>query len=601
MKQPQVNLKIAFWIFFFVLTAGFAGSHPVMAQIPVGENDLKAEIVWAEHNGKNYQIYQSSYKNGIWSAKNPLTNNDLLNTTPTIDAGDDGVTWVVWSAASNAGSDLYYSVFNGNTWSYPTKIPSPFSSNTSPSIMIDDNNTPWLVWAGFDGQDDDIFFSYWNGTNWETPSRINKNDADPDTVPAIWKSADGSIRVRWSGYDKNGFHNPITVWSETGWSDEIEDTENEYDTIMKKVAGVMPDLPEFVKNPVLAAIYLKANDEKRTFRIHDMTEERQGEAADPLFSMPAQPLAGEDIIIGFGDSITQGTPYVNSHGEGRRVGGYEPHLEAMTQGVGWQTQILNYGVAGETSMEGYYRINGVLGSHRAKYILILEGTNDIVFGISPNSTIQYLNGMIDISRLHNVLPVLATLTPDTNNLEKNIPFDYNPEIIRLAAEKKVPLADQYMAMAPYWSILTSDGVHPNDEGYKAMAYTWLDALPEIMVTTLDATDIVEDTVVFNGRVNPHGYPTISYFEYGPDENFGSQTAVVDVGSGDIDVPISIEVDGLSEDASYLFRLVASNDYITAKGGTVASQTTTPPSSPPSSPSSSPSSSSSGCFIVTAAF
>ncbi len=245
-------------------------------------------------------------------------------------------------------------------------------------------------------------------------------------------------------------------------------------------------------------------------------------------------------------------------------------------------------MGGESTLSGLQRIGSVLSRYTAKYVLILEGTNDLeYYGISLASTLRHLDAMVDISRQYNVIPVLATLTPDTKNSRRDIPTVYNPEIVRLASAKKVPLADQYTAMAPNWHSLTSDGLHPNNAGYQVMASEWFDTLPELTAITLDATDVAESSVVFNGSVNPKGYPTRCFFEYGYDANFGGQTAVVDIGPEKTDIPVSIGADNLSENSTYYFRLVAYNDYLTVKGNTLALQTLE--------------SSSGGCFIATAAF
>ncbi len=337
MKHTATNITIASRIFFIIFALVLAGSHSIGAQNVPRENGLKAKIVWAENDGKNFQIYYSSYKDRIWTTKVALTNDNLMNTTPVIDVGNDGVVWVIWSVVSGATSDLYYCFFDGSAWSYPSKIPTPFSSNTSPSVLVAPDNVPWVVWAGFDGKDDDIFLSRWNGTSWETPSRVNRNDTDPDIVPTIWKNSGGSICVKWSGYTEKAYRNYVAEYTGEKWNEEREETGGEYHSIMEKLAGVMPDLPGFVKNLELAAVHLEVNGEKNAFRLRDMIDENRERTLSQTTETSEQTLAGEEIIIGFGDSITQGIPYVNSYGEGRRVGGYEPHLEALTQGTGWQT------------------------------------------------------------------------------------------------------------------------------------------------------------------------------------------------------------------------------------------------------------------------
>jgi lysophospholipase L1-like esterase len=184
--------------------------------------------------------------------------------------------------------------------------------------------------------------------------------------------------------------------------------------------------------------------------------------------------ASGEVITAFGDSITQGYPFILEPGGGRRIGGYEPELEVFFNEIGIPIIVLNYGAAGEITPWGLSRIDRVLAESQADYILILEGTNDFFHGISVNTTIFNLGLMIDKSRAHNVEPIIATLSPDLRSNNKRVEINYNPHILRLASQKGVLLADQYSALAgKSWDV---DGLHPNEYGYRLMAREWFDAL-----------------------------------------------------------------------------------------------------------------------------
>ena len=191
--------------------------------------------------------------------------------------------------------------------------------------------------------------------------------------------------------------------------------------------------------------------------------------------------ASGEIITAFGDSITQGYPYILEPGNGRRVGGYEPELEAFFNEIGIPVFVLNYGIAGEITPRGVSRIDRVLAESQADYILILEGTNDYFYGISVNTTIFNLGLMIDISRAYNVEPIIATLSPDLRSNGKSVEVNYNPDIRRLARRKGVILVDQYSALeGKDWDI---DGLHPDEYGYRIMAREWFHALSSLIHTT----------------------------------------------------------------------------------------------------------------------
>ncbi len=199
--------------------------------------------------------------------------------------------------------------------------------------------------------------------------------------------------------------------------------------------------------------------------------------------------ARDKVIIGFGDSITEGFWEITDHTQGARVGGYEPDLEALTDEINNHYDVLNYGIGGERtavphgiSSGGYNRLkNSVLPAQpNAEYILIMEGTNDIWSGISRETTIYTLGLMIDKAITYGIIPILATLTPDTRagiSEFKNVP-DYNNRITQLASDKNVVLADFYTPMITEWEskYSHSDLIHPSREGFEKIAEIWFEAL-----------------------------------------------------------------------------------------------------------------------------
>ena len=190
------------------------------------------------------------------------------------------------------------------------------------------------------------------------------------------------------------------------------------------------------------------------------------------------------VIIGFGDSIAKGTPYVKEHkGDGRRVGGYEPTLEDLILNEKGRTSyVLNYGIGGENTLLGADRLGEVLDKHtEAQYVLILEGTNDPGLW-SAKTTAHNLGWMVNSSRKRNVVPIIGTLLPDTSKKgdNKNISGELNPAIWELAKEKDVIVADLWTATVDNWEDLNYDGTHPNWAGYDVIAKTYMKVLPITM-------------------------------------------------------------------------------------------------------------------------
>uniref|UniRef100_A0A7C4RQQ7 SGNH/GDSL hydrolase family protein n=1 Tax=Desulfatirhabdium butyrativorans TaxID=340467 RepID=A0A7C4RQQ7_9BACT len=197
--------------------------------------------------------------------------------------------------------------------------------------------------------------------------------------------------------------------------------------------------------------------------------------AKALLSKTGRSSYSPMVVIGFGDSITVGYPYVTGSGDGRRIGGYEPKLEVLLRAKVGRWRVLNYGLEGETTIGGVDRIGSVVAGRKRAHLLLLEGTNDFVWGISSETTVYNLGVMIDIAKNAGLTPIVSTLTPDSQpaiGSLKNIPNTYNPAIAALAEEKDVALCDQYAALIQNWDNWTYDDLHPNDAGYQVMADTW---------------------------------------------------------------------------------------------------------------------------------
>jgi hypothetical protein len=94
-----------------------------------------------------------------------------------------------------------------------------------------------------------------------------------------------------------------------------------------------------------------------------------------------------------------------------------------------------------------------------------------------------------------------------------------------------------------------------------------------VVETKPATAIAKTTVTLNGNVNPNGAETKYHFQYGTTGLFGKNTAEYTLGAGTSNVPVSVNVTGLTENEQYYFRLVATNVDGTTDGARETFKTT----------------------------
>lgn len=200
------------------------------------------------------------------------------------------------------------------------------------------------------------------------------------------------------------------------------------------------------------------------------------------------PSAGRCLeILTYGDSITQGlqrtsglilygvTSPVNG---AANIGGYQPYLNNILDQNIESSNAYNWGVSGETSLGGLGRIESVLSSRVADYILILYGANDLNAGISASATKANVKSMVQKCRQYNVVPILSELTP-YNSFTSQVPYLYNPAIRALAEEENTTIVLMYENMIKGWNSIpyhSGDGLHLSDLGYVVMSNYWFEAI-----------------------------------------------------------------------------------------------------------------------------
>jgi hypothetical protein len=85
-------------------------------------------------------------------------------------------------------------------------------------------------------------------------------------------------------------------------------------------------------------------------------------------------------------------------------------------------------------------------------------------------------------------------------------------------------------------------------------------------TTLGASKVAITTATLAGQVNPHGAPTVYFFQYGTTTAYGSRTPNVGAGSGTAAGRVTAAIAGLGPNTKYHCRLVARNGLGTTAGG-----------------------------------
>lgn len=124
------------------------------------------------------------------------------------------------------------------------------------------------------------------------------------------------------------------------------------------------------------------------------------------------------------------------------------------------------------------RFSQVMATGQYDVVLILEGANDLLDRDSKDipPAIQALQGMVRDAKSRNVKPVLATLPPQNpagyRALAWSLVDPFNQEVKALASGESVPVVDVNVAFNGDFSLLSADGLHPNQAGYQKIADTF---------------------------------------------------------------------------------------------------------------------------------
>jgi hypothetical protein len=86
-----------------------------------------------------------------------------------------------------------------------------------------------------------------------------------------------------------------------------------------------------------------------------------------------------------------------------------------------------------------------------------------------------------------------------------------------------------------------------------------------VVTTLAADQLLPTSARLRGQANPRGWPTVVWFEWGTDTNYGNATPPQSIGAGNFVVDFFNVLSGLVSGTEYHFRTVASNAFDVAVG------------------------------------
>ena len=166
-------------------------------------------------------------------------------------------------------------------------------------------------------------------------------------------------------------------------------------------------------------------------------------------------------IIAFGDSLTAGFGLAETES-------YPYLLQQKLTADGFDFEVVNAGVSGDTSLGGLERADWVLGTDNAKVVILELGANDLLRGIPVAKMKDNLDKIIRKAKAKNVKVLLCgMLAPPTMGTQYQ--REYTMAFPDLASEHKVEFIPFLLdGVALNKGLNQADGIHPNAAGEKIM-------------------------------------------------------------------------------------------------------------------------------------
>jgi lysophospholipase L1-like esterase len=446
-----------------------------------------AWIAWVgRKNGRALVFVAETAGGRTWVINGRLTASALQPRVPATPA--QGI-WVFWTGRDRGRDEICASRYRAGSWSEPMSLNKDDAvPHLGVSAALDAHGFPWAVWSEYDGRAYKIFSASWDGTSWSAPAKLSEGEGS-DMSPAAACISGSVPLVVWSRAEMGTTALIARFRQSIAWSPEIRITGVAEKTarsprisVSGDTIGIAWDAGENARSLVLSLRELAAKTSETTGLAVPVLPQAPPSATTGLSATTGSPIfdpaRDENQYTGFGDSIT----YAENHG-------YLPRLEPMLRQRYGAATIWNEGIGGETTADGLARFDQALAAHASRFLMLMEGTNDVIFGdISMDTTAFDLGEMARRALNAGVLPIISTIIPRKDwywfvPVFQNRIFDLNIKIRAIAAARKIPLVDQFNFFYYYpsadggWqSLILDDGVHPNPKGFDVMASAWFDGI-----------------------------------------------------------------------------------------------------------------------------
>jgi acyl-CoA thioesterase I len=173
-------------------------------------------------------------------------------------------------------------------------------------------------------------------------------------------------------------------------------------------------------------------------------------------------------IVALGDSLTAGLGLLESEA-------YPARLQARLDEDGYDVEVVNAGVSGDTSAGGLRRLDWALEGD-VRILILALGANDSLRGLSIAEMKQNLSTIIERARQRRIAVLLAGMEAPPN-LGPDYTAAFRQAYEDLAREQQVVFVPFLLqGVAGLAEFNQRDGIHPNAAGARAIADTLWPAL-----------------------------------------------------------------------------------------------------------------------------
>lgn len=144
-------------------------------------------------------------------------------------------------------------------------------------------------------------------------------------------------------------------------------------------------------------------------------------------------------------------------------------LEKNLNEKGFNVDIINASVSGDTTSGGLNRLNWLLEKSEVDIVILCLGANDMLRGIDPNIIKRNLKNILLILREKNINILLAgMLSQNAYGDEYKTNFDgIYPELAKQFNVSFLPFLLEGVALVPKYNL--KDGKHPNRKGVELIS------------------------------------------------------------------------------------------------------------------------------------